>query len=73
MINSPHSPDEYDDRDLDCQVAAEDAFQELVNRMVAAGWKEEEVSKALNALSWNHMLGLKAGRMARAALSQLKS
>lgn len=73
MITSPRLPDEYDDCDLDCQGAAEDAFQELVDSMVAAGWKQEEVAKALNALSWNHMLGLKAKRIAKAAIDKLKN
>lgn len=57
-IAPPRTPDAYPDRDLDCQMAAEDAFQELVANIVAAGWGAEEVAHAIGELAKNHRLAL---------------
>lgn len=57
-IAPPRTPDAYPDRDLDCQMAAEDAFQELVANIVAAGWGAEEVADAIGELARNHRMAL---------------
>lgn len=41
----------YPDRDLDCQEAIEMAFQEFVERAVAAGWRPLEVAEAVGQLA----------------------
>jgi hypothetical protein len=41
----------YPDRDLDCQEAIEAAFQEFVERAVAAGWRPIEVAEAVGHLA----------------------
>lgn len=57
-VASPRTADAYPDRDLDCQMAAEDGFQELVANIVAAGWGAEEVADAIGELAKNHRLAL---------------
>lgn len=59
-IAPPRSPEPYPDRDLDCQMAAEDAFQTLAAEIVAAGWSAGEAAAALEELARNHRLALKA-------------
>jgi len=39
-----------------CEAAADDAFRELLERMIEAGWERREAAVALNALSWNYLL-----------------
>jgi hypothetical protein len=70
-ITPPRSPDAYPDRDLDCQLAAEDAFQELVANIVAAGWGAEEVAAAIEDLARNHRLAIEANRDTEEAISLL--
>jgi BRCT domain type II-containing protein len=67
-ITPPRSLDAYPDRDLDCQMAAEDAFQELVANIVAAGWGEEEVAAAIEDLAKNHRLALREVTATEAAI-----
>lgn len=67
-ITPPRAADAYPDRDLDCQMAAEDAFQDLVANIVAAGWGEEEVAAAIEELAQNHRLALREVAATEAAI-----
>lgn len=67
-IAPPRTPDAYPDRDLDCQMAAEDAFQELVANIVAAGWGAEEVADAIGELARNHRMALREVAATEAAI-----
>jgi BRCT domain type II-containing protein len=67
-ITPPRSPDVYPDRHNDCQMAAEDAFQELVANVVAAGWGAEEVAAAIEDLAKNHRLALREVAATEAAI-----
>lgn len=67
-ITPPRSPDAYLDRDIDCQMAAEDAFQDLVANIVAAGWGAEEVAAAIEELAKNHRLALREVAATEAAI-----
>lgn len=67
-IAPPRTADAYPDRDLDCQMAAEDAFQDLVANIVAAGWGAEEVAEAIGELARNHRLALREIAATEAAI-----
>ncbi len=67
-IAPPRTADAYPDRDLDCQMAAEDAFQDLVARIVAAGWSDEETAEALEELARNHRQALREVAVTEAAI-----
>lgn len=55
MIPTPRLPPAHPDRTLDCEMAAEDAFRALADRIEAAGWTGEEVAAALVSLARNHV------------------
>ena len=44
-----HAP--YPDRDIDCQQAIEAAFQELMERASAAGWRPVEIAEAVGQVA----------------------
>jgi hypothetical protein len=67
-ITPPRTADAYPDRDIDCQMAAEDAFQEIVANIVAAGWSAEEVAAAIEELAKNHRLALREIAATEAAI-----
>ena len=67
-ITFPRTAADYPDRDLDCQMASEGAFQELVAGIVKAGWGEEEALDALGELVRNHRLAMEANRETGAAI-----
>ncbi|TGS13962.1 hypothetical protein EN852_014875 [Mesorhizobium sp. M2E.F.Ca.ET.209.01.1.1] len=50
MISPPKQPDEYADREIDCQQAMEPGFQAIVDCMVESGWTHEEAKRALRRL-----------------------
>lgn len=58
VITPPRTTLPYPDRDLDCEMAAEDAFQQLVGEIVAAGWGADEAAAAIEELARNHRLAL---------------
>lgn len=43
------------DRDLDCEASIEMEFEALIERALAAGWSEEEVTNALLSLAQNRL------------------
>lgn len=55
-ISPPDKPTDHPDRFLQCQEAIEDAFQDLVEQAVAAGWGEAETVAAVVELADHHML-----------------
>jgi hypothetical protein len=57
-IPSPKTPAVHPDRFLNCQEAMADAFCQLAEQAVAAGWREDEVAGALVDLADCHMLAL---------------
>jgi len=59
-ISPPRTSAGFPDRNLDCQMAAEFAFQDLLERIVNAGWGEAEAARALAALAENHLLAIDA-------------
>lgn len=68
-ITPPRTAEPYPDRDLDCQMAAEDAFQELIEAIVAAGWAPDEVAQAVAALADNHIKAREANAETNAAIA----
>jgi hypothetical protein len=48
-INPPKRPDEYPDREIDCQEAMEPSFQAVVDCMLLAGWTRGEIVRSLSA------------------------
>ena len=71
-ITPPRTAAPYPDRDLDCQMAAEDAFQEMVERIVAAGWGPEEAALAVMALAENHVMAVAANAETDAAIARAR-
>jgi hypothetical protein len=57
-IPGPKTLGYHPDRFLNCQEAIADAFRQLAERAVAAGWGEDEVAGALVDLADCHMLAL---------------
>lgn len=55
MIPTPRLPPAHPDRTIDCEMAAEDEFRALADRIEAAGWTGEEVAAALVSLAKNHV------------------
>lgn len=55
MTPTPCLPPAHPDRILDCEMAAEDEFRALAERIEAAGWTGEEVAAALVSLAKNHV------------------
>lgn len=53
MINKPRKPEEYPDRDLDCQMAMEEHFQVLIDAAESSGWTREEAIDAVAELARN--------------------
>ena len=49
----PKKPSHYPDRQIDCQVALDNAFRELWENTSAAGWGPEEIAAALYELTDN--------------------
>lgn len=56
-IKPPSIVEQHPDRDLECQAALSDAFAELADKAIAAGWSDQEVAAALTALADNRVLG----------------
>ncbi|HEV7245670.1 MAG TPA: hypothetical protein VGN93_01620 [Shinella sp.] len=52
-IDSPKNPPELGDRQLECELALEDAMRQLVDDAVVAGWAPREVFAALRSLVGN--------------------
>lgn len=60
MFAAPKREGSYPDRNLDCQMAIENAFRTMADCAVAAGWTEQEVTDALIELAHNHWFALDA-------------
>lgn len=54
MIDPPKSQDDYTDRLLDCEAAVETMFQTMIRETTAAGWKPDEIERAVLKLNWAH-------------------
>ncbi|TIW14707.1 MAG: hypothetical protein E5V81_26715 [Mesorhizobium sp.] len=50
-IVEPSWPADHPDRGLQCQLALEPAFQQLVERAAESGWTEDEIANALLELA----------------------
>ncbi|KSV84384.1 hypothetical protein [Sinorhizobium sp. GL28] len=57
---APKRESAYPDRDLDCQLAIEHAFNAVADHAEAAGWSQREVADALIELAHNHWFALDA-------------
>jgi len=57
---APKREGSYPDRDLDCQMAIENAFRTVAESAGAAGWTEQEIADALIELAHNHWFALDA-------------
>ncbi|NKL08406.1 hypothetical protein GFL39_26410 [Rhizobium leguminosarum bv. viciae] len=55
MIRKPRQITPYADRDLDCQAALEDAFQQMVRLAITSGWDKIEAITALQELAFAHL------------------
>jgi DNA ligase D-like protein (predicted ligase) len=56
FVPAPEVPVDGPNRSLRCQSAMQIAFQNMAERAMAAGWREQEVAAALVDLADNHML-----------------
>ncbi|WP_292514252.1 hypothetical protein [Mesorhizobium sp.] len=50
ITNPPKRPDEYPDREIDCQEAMEAGFRAIVDCMLEAGWTRGEIMRSLRRL-----------------------
>lgn len=57
MIDKPRKDEPYPDRDLDCQMAMEDHFKELIEAAERSGWTREEAIDAVAELARNQTSG----------------
>ena len=73
-MNRPQHPEHYYDRQLDCQAAMEDYFNEIMDAAWEAGWTPAEASTAIVDLADNFMLKLFANdeTMRQLIAAQLK-
>ncbi|MBY3231838.1 hypothetical protein [Rhizobium laguerreae] len=55
MIRKPRQITPYADRDLDCQAALEDTFQQMVRLAITSGWNKIEAITALQELAYAHL------------------
>lgn len=71
-ITPPPRPEGHQDRFLDAQEAIEAAVLELVEKAVAAGWREHEAIAAVIAVAENRALALAENDEIDALLKRLK-
>jgi len=50
-MDTPRDPSNYPDREVDCQMAVEPAFQAVIDEAVSSGWERSEVLVALYEVS----------------------
>ena len=50
-MDTPRAPGNYPDREVDCQMAVEPAFQAVIDEAVGSGWQRSEVLIALYEIS----------------------
>lgn len=50
-MDTPRAPGNYPDREVDCQMAVEPAFQAVIDDAVSSGWERSEVLIALYEVS----------------------
>lgn len=55
MIDKPRKDEPYPDRDLDCQMAMDEHFQELIEAAGQSGWSREEAISAVAELARNQI------------------
>jgi hypothetical protein len=62
------------DRELECELHIEPAFDEIADRAIAAGWSEDQVDAALLSLARHRILARvereRTGRQIKALLHQ---
>jgi hypothetical protein len=54
-IRLPKQITPYPDRDLDCQVALEETFRQILGLAERSGWSKEEAATALQELAFAHL------------------
>lgn len=55
MVNSPVTLADHPDRGINCEMAAEQEFLALAERIGAAGWSGTEAAEALLSLALNYL------------------
>lgn len=55
MIRKPRQITPYADRDLDCQAALEETFQQMVRLAITSGWNKIEAITAFQELAYSHL------------------
>jgi hypothetical protein len=77
FVPAPEIPVDDPDRSVRCQNAMQIAFQNMAERAMAAGWRDQEVAAALVDLAENHMLALGSNQeikeATKSAISKLGS
>lgn len=71
-ISSPRRPPEHPDRQLDCEEAMEAAFQDVVEKAMAAGWGQQEIAIGLIGLVQAHIHALRENEKTEAAMSRAR-
>lgn len=59
-ITGPSVKNDHPDRHNQCLDSIQFAFQDLVEKAIAAGWTEREAVDAINTLADDHMLAMTA-------------
>lgn len=54
-IRLPRQKTPYPDRDLDCQAALEDSFQQILSLAERSGWSRTEAAEAMRELAFAHL------------------
>ena len=62
MIPRPRYPANHPDRLVECEMGAEEAFLELVERIEDAGWSRKEAVAALLSLAVGHLKQIRAAQ-----------
>jgi hypothetical protein len=63
----------YPDRDLDCQLALEDAFNTLLDLAEKAGWSKTEAAEAFRELASAHLAMEEENYSTEIAIAQARS
>ncbi|GLS35122.1 hypothetical protein GCM10010869_07100 [Mesorhizobium tianshanense] len=72
-IVQPSCPADHPDRGLQCQLALEPTFQELVERAAESGWSEDEIAYALLELAGARLKSNSANRETERAIDRARA
>ncbi|WP_312367046.1 hypothetical protein [Ensifer sp.] len=71
-VTPPKRPQNYPDRQLDCEEAMEAAFQAVVERAAAAGWSSQETALGLIGLVQAHIHSMRENEKTELAIARAR-